>query len=310
MLLSALSFMSLLLAAPPLALGPTPPTIAVPRHPDGRAELILIGDTGDPGPLVETWKRTLRGERAKATLVLGDLLYPQAPPCPNGKLDRDGRAMIESHLRQPFLQTGKPTFLMLGNHDTSWVDTENPKRDFCVLEYFRKDPKVRLPARVYALDLGLAIVIVLDTNTLDDAQATFARATIAAHPGKRVLFAGHFVLKTYRDKDSEDLVRPWLVANDLHPELWMNGHAHILQFGVYDGIPALTSGTASRPRERAPCNRAEGTGTCGEHELFGTSTPGYATLEVVPAADRPKGSRIVLTFKDLDRKTLWTWEEP
>lgn len=272
---------------------------------DGSNELILIGDTGEPGPLVGRWQVALKNERARTAVVLGDLLYPQAPPCPTGIPNKAALDMFETNIHAPFVATGKEVFLLLGNHDMSWVDDE-PPRDLCVLKRFEKDPQVRLPAAWYAVDLGPAVMIVLNTNHLDDTQAAFAKGIIAGHPGKRVIFAGHHVLRTYHDKIDEDLVQPWLAHHGLRPDIWVNGHAHVLQLVMRDGVPAVTSGTASRPRERPSCDRAGGTGSCGEGQLWGSSTPGYAVLRIGSAAEQ---QRLTLFFKDVDGKDLWSWQE-
>jgi len=272
---------------------------------DGSAELILIGDTGEPGPLVTRWQVALKNERARTAIVLGDLLYPQAPPCPTGVPNPAALAMFETNVHAPFAATGKEVFLLLGNHDMSWVDDE-PPRDLCVIRRFEKDPQVRLPAAWYAVDMGVAALVVLNTNKLDDEQARFAKAIIAAHPGKRVIFAGHHVLRTFHDKVDEDIIEPWLVQHGLRPDMWVNGHAHVLQLVMRDGIPAVTSGTASRPRERPACDRAANTGSCGEGQLWGSSTPGYAVLRVGPASEQ---QRLSLVFKDVDGKDLWAWQE-
>ena len=79
----------------------------------------------------------------------------------------------------------------------------------------------------------------------------------------------------------------------------LSGHAHILQFGIYDGIPAVTTGATSRVRPRAPCP-----GRCGPGERFGQSTPGFAVVSV--AADGQLG----VAFEDTAGRTLFAWTEP
>jgi predicted phosphodiesterase len=303
---------TLLIALFALSEVPTPaapaPTVVSRIAPgvDGAVELVLIGDTGEAGPLVERWKVALRAEAAPAVLVLGDLVYPQAPPCPTGVPSASARRILDQVVHAPLSATGKEVFLVVGNHDISW-DAADPPRHACLLSRFARDPQVRLPARYYAVDLDLALLVVLDTNALDDAQAAFARAIVQAYPGRRVIFAGHHVLRTYHDKIDEDLVQPWLARHQLAPDFWVNGHAHVLQMVERDGIFGITSGTASKPRERPACDRLAGTGQCGERQLWGSSTPGYAVLRVEPASP---GKRVSVTFKDVDGKPLWRWSEP
>jgi len=273
---------------------------------DGSAELILIGDTGEPGPLVDHWQQALEKESARTAVVLGDILYPQAPPCLTGVPNKTALDMYETNIYAPFAATGKEVFLLLGNHDQSWVEGD-PPRDLCILKRFAKDPRVRMPAAYYAVDMGVAVLVVFNTNTLDDAQAAFAATITKLFPQKRIIFAGHHVLRTYHDKVDEDVIHPWLVSHQLRPDIWVNGHAHVLQLVMREGIPAVTSGTASRPRERPACDRAAGTGKCGEGQLWGSSIPGYAVLRVAPASE---DKRLSLVFKDVDGKELWRWQEP
>jgi predicted phosphodiesterase len=280
--------------------------------PDGSVSLVLIGDTGEPGPLVPRWTEAIRKEPASGVFVLGDLVYPQVPPCPTGRPDRAAVDILESHLAGPFRAIAKPTYLLIGNHDVSWGD--DAPRERCVLAHFERDPLIRIPDLYYAVDAGPAHIVVLHTMGLEGelgaAQGAFAKTHLvkARASGKRVVFMGHHVLRTYRDKDGEDYVRPWLKAHDLRPDLWVNGHAHILQIGVYDGIPALTSGSASRPRVRAECDARRQAQACGEGEIWGVSTPGYVVLDLRPK--RMGATEMTLTFKDADGLSLFAWDVP
>ena len=280
------------------------PTIDLTHH-DGTPSIIMIGDTGEPGPIVERWRATLQKKDKDAIFVLGDLVYPQAPPCPTGTPDAAARAMLEQRVGDLIGHLGAPTLLVIGNHDTSWVG--DPPREKCVIAYARGRPDLTLPGPYYAVDFGLAVVVVLNSNALDDGQAAFAkRVFAAARPGARKILAAHHVLKVYHDKVDEDDIRPWLAQHALVPDLWVNGHAHLLQLGIYGGIPALTSGTAAKPRARPACDRTtkEGQVGCGEGELFGSSLPGYAVL------DLDAHGRFTITFEDADGQRLYRWQEP
>lgn len=289
---------ALALAAPP----PGPPVLDMRRH-DGTPRIVLIGDTGEPGPIVERWTKTLAKKDKDAVLVLGDLVYPQAPPCPTGTPDRAGRQLLEANLAAPLEALGAPVLLVLGNHDTSWVEGE-PLRERCVLSFVRPRATLELPAPYYAADFGVAVVVVLDSNHLDDAQAAFAKRVFdGVKPGVRKILAAHHVLRTFHDKEDEDLVWPWIERHGLAPDLYVNGHAHVLQLGHYHGIWAVTSGTAARPRERPSCDSARGPEGCGDGQRFGSSIPGYALLDI--AAD----GAFTVTFEDADGQPLHTWTE-
>ncbi|MCC6625487.1 MAG: metallophosphoesterase [Deltaproteobacteria bacterium] len=314
MILPALT--ALVVAAPP---APEPPVLDFTRH-DGTPRIVLIGDTGMPGPIVDRWRRTLAAKDKDAILVLGDLVYPQAPPCPKGVPDLTARRVLDAHLAKALEGLGAPVLLALGNHDTSW-DEGDPPREKCVLAFVKPRADLELPAPYYAADFGSAVIVVLSSLALDDAQAAFAkRVFAAARPGARKILAAHHVLKTYHDKIDEDVIAPWLAKHGLVPDLWINGHAHVLQLGVYDGILALTSGTGALPRERPACKRhapaASGEGGlapvgvtsrsddgCGPGQLFGSSAPGYAVLDI--GAD----GRFTITFENADGAQLYHYIE-
>lgn len=281
--------------------GDRPAVLDFTRH-DGTPRLILIGDTGEPGPIVEQWRATLIKQPKDAVVVLGDLVYPQAPPCPNGVPDLAARRLLETNLAHALEGLGAPSLLVIGNHDRSWVEGEAP-REKCVIAFAKGRPDLRLPAAHYAADFGAFVLVVLDSNALDDKQADFVKQVVDSHPKARLVLAAHHVYKTYYDKEDEDRIRPWLEAHHIRPALWLNGHAHILQMGVYDGIPAVTSGTGALPRERTSCDAAHKSG-CGAGQLYGSSVPGFAVLDV--AAD----GRFTITFQDADGATLFTWQEP
>lgn len=263
--------------------------------PKDRVRIVLIGDTGYPGPEIEAVHRAVAAETKDLIVVLGDLVYPAAPRCPTGALTADVRELLDRKVGAALKGLGAPVLLALGNHDVNHV-ARDPERTACLLAYAEAEPELFMPARAYTVDLGLAMLAVLDSNDLDDAQGELARAAFKGHSGWK-LMAAHHVLKTYRDKASEDSVRPWLAAQRLAPDAWLNGHAHLLQFGVYGGIAAVTSGATAVTRERAACPP-----DCGEGELFGASKDGYAVLEVT-------ASRLAVTFKDTAGSTLFSWSK-
>jgi predicted phosphodiesterase len=163
-----------------------------------------------------------------------------------------------------------------------------------MLAYAAREPELVLPDLSYGVDFGVLRLGLLNTNALDAAQAKALEASWKDYDGWRVV-AGHHVYRTYHDKVHEDVVAPWLSQHGLRPDIFLNGHAHILQFGVYDGIAALTSGATalSRPRPLCPPD-------CGAGQRFGTSKPGYALLTVDRASMK-------VVFKDTTGKELFRW---
>jgi predicted phosphodiesterase len=267
---------------------------AGPQRLDPRKELtlVLVGDTGLPGPRRDAVLRAIRRERKDLIVALGDLVYPKGPRCPSGRATGRALHILEARVGV-LLDLGAPVLGVLGNHDLGHV-ARHPAREACFLDYARRRRELVFPDLSYTLDAGAALLVVLNTSSLTDADGRRIREEMAAHRGWKV-FLGHHVLRTYHDKESQDYVRPWLARHGLRPDLYVNGHAHVLQFGVYDGIPAVTSGTGAKVRRRPACPPR-----CGPGQLFGVSVPGYALLHIRP-------DRLEVIFKDGAGKVRWSW---
>ena len=200
-----------------------------------------------------------------------------------------------------------PVYAILGNHayyrgKRSWLSAVYPMVPStldlgdpgdgrvvdpaaCMVDFIGTRPQIHLPGLDYALDFGVAQIAFIDTDHLDARATKVVDDAFAQGSGWKLLM-GHHVLKTYHDKVNEDYVAPWLSSLRVQPDLYANGHAHLLQFGVYNGVPAVTSGAVSKLRHRPACPP-----DCGEGQLFGVSSPGYTILEVTP-------QKLTVVFKD------------
>lgn len=259
-----------------------------------QARLVLVGDTGYSGPYADQLRTALLAEPNKdAIIVLGDLVYPFTPSCPDGKVSGNVEAFIHARVGAVFNGLGVPVLLVLGNHDVK-QGSRAPAREACLLDYAAKHDDLVLPGLAYEVDLGVATLAVANTNALDEAGAARVSAAWKGHPGWKLLM-GHHTWVTYHDKEDQDRVRPWARAGGLVPDLYANGHAHVLQFGVYDGVAALTSGSGSKLRMYPSCPP-----DCGAGQLWGASEYGYAVLTVTKR-------ELVVVFKNLEGKELWRW---
>ena len=264
--------------------------------PGDSVRLIVIGDTGArPVPVAadaawegshyitealrEQLRRSMADEQADGIVVTGDMVYGPtvaqlSPRC------RDTDAVAQEWL-DPVLGSyfeGLPTtWLALGNHDVGHYFYSKARRR-CLHADAATTENIRLPESAYTVDFGLAQLMVLDTNraTRRWPSAEIQRR-IEAEDGW-IIMGGHHVLKTTFDKESEVEIRAWLAETGIAPDLWINGHAHFLQFGVYDGIPALTSGSGSKVRARPDCPGPECVGD--EPPLFSRSVFGYAVVDL------------------------------
>ena len=257
--------------------------------------LLLIGDAGEMTPDLARLRPALIREAKDAVVVLGDIVHPRAPACPAGALTPEARALLDSHVAATIGGLGAPTYLVVGNHDVRHGQEESPQ-EACLVDYAAERDELVFPRAFYTADYGVAKLAFTDTVNPTKAQGQALAAAFAGVTGWRIAF-GHHTYKTYRDKEHQDYVRPWLRAAGVRPDMWVNGHAHLLQFGVYDGVPALTSGSAALARQRASCPPA-----CGPGELFGSSVPGYAVLDLTP-------TRMQVVFKDAQGKELYRWEK-
>lgn len=262
-------------------------------QPVTKLRLVLIGDTGSPGPILDRVKAAVKAERKDAVLVLGDLVYPFAPKCPSGEVKGQAKRILENKVGAALNDLGAPVLLMLGNHDAPYGVSQSPS-EACLIDYAAQIPQLIFPGATYVVDYGVATMAITNTMHLTAADGRRVASVLKKARGWRLGF-GHHVYRTYRDKGSQDVVRPWVKRHGIPLDLWGNGHAHILQFGVYDDVAAVTSGTAALPRKKATCPPA-----CGKGELFGASVPGYAVVELTTTTMR-------VEFKDTGGQVLYSW---
>lgn len=255
--------------------------------------LILVGDTGHPSEDMTRVRRAIKAEKKDAIVALGDLVYPLMPACPTGVADGEALKELDAKLGGALSGLGAPVFLVVGNHDIP-RGVSKSAREACLIDYAAQRDDLVLPRLSHAVDFGVAILGIANTQNPQDAEAKRLASALRSHRGWRI-GVGHHVYKTHRDKVTEDVVRPWLRRHQIPVDIWANGHAHLLQLGLYDGVVAITSGTASLRRTLKTCPPA-----CGPGEIFGASDAGYALLELWP-------DRLQVTFKNHEGTTLHRW---
>ena len=282
--------------------------------------IILIGDTGqlpvegDPHKMSEAQRARLReslaAENATAIVDLGDLFYWKGPKCRAGATPERSGELLDAHLYDHVGGLGTPVFLVLGNHDVgplaehfkkALTGGRSGKRSEARERCYRLQEKLHgdmvFPGESYGIDFGPLRMAALHTSA---PQRQWAGSEIKAFfEGDKEdwsLLVGHHVLRTGCDKINEDAVAPWLHETGLKPDMYANGHAHILQLGVFGGVPAVTSGSGSKLREFPGC-----TPTDTEGVQWGASEYGYAVLEVEP-------DRLRVRFKDIKGSELHCWQ--
>jgi len=252
--------------------------------------IVAIGDTGLDNEAMRALRVAIQAEKKDVIMALGDLVYPDAPPCPDGHLTADATELLDESIGATLLGLGAPVMLVLGNHDVSH-GRRDPAREACLLRYAERHPELILPSLAWVLDVGVVSIVGINTNALDDDQALLAARALRQAAGWTMI-AGHHVLRTYHDKEDEDKIRPWLAKHGLKPDIFLNAHAHLLQSGTYGDIIGLTSGSAALPRDRKECPPG-----CEAGQRFGSSRSGYAVLEFT-------ATRLEVSFHDNSGKRL------
>ncbi|MBM76449.1 MAG: hypothetical protein CMK59_13670 [Proteobacteria bacterium] len=280
--------------------------------------IVLIGDTGqlptegDPFKMNkiqrEQLRQSLREEQATAIVDLGDLFYWKSPRCSKVFNSEQELKDIDAHLYDYVGGLKTPLFLVLGNHDVGPFaehylrrlnggdfGKSSSARERCYLQQPKIHDDVYFPSSVYGVDFGPVRMAVLHTSSpyrhwpskdigdfLDSADWS--------------LLVGHHVYKTACDKEDEDIVLPWIESGGIRPNIYANGHAHILQLGHFEGTTAITSGAGSKIRVFPDCDPKKTKGV-----VWGLSEFGYATLDV-------DSEKIVVRYKNIVGDELFCWE--
>ena len=260
------------------------------------AKIIFIGDTGIDNQAMADFRKTLLKEEKDLIVILGDLVYPNGPRCPDGSASGIPERILDSVLGKTFIGLGAPVLLTLGNHDIGNRMGRNTASEACFLDYAAKHEDLVMPALNFELDLGVALIALTNTNAPADIPMKRIREAYTKHKGWKI-FAGHHVLRTYHDKIREKFMMSLLEKHNLKPDLFVNGHAHFLQFGTYNAIPAATIGAAAKLRKRPQCPP-----DCGTGQEWGVSQQGYGVLSLTQ-------NSMTMEFKDRFGKSLWQWKK-
>lgn len=286
----------------------------------GRSRVILIGDTGalpvegDPHKMTpaqrEQLRQSLAAEEAGVILDLGDLFYNKAPQCGPRDDPAEAGALLDANLYDHVGGLAPQVFLVLGNHDVGpygeylkrrifgrRAGKRSTSRERCYTLYAEQHEEMVFPDTSYGVDLGPARIAVLHTSAPHRQwPGEPVQEFLEEDPQDWAIVAGHHVYKTACDKVSEDFVSVRLQEQEITPDLYVNGHAHILQMGVFDGVPAVTSGSGSKLREFPGCEP-----TATEGVLWGESTYGYAVLDIT-------SETLKVQFKDIAGQDLYCWQ--
>ena len=277
-------------------------------EPKDSLEIILLGDTGLKNASMDAVMESIRKEASKDYVaVLGDLIYPRGPKCKEGAIKGEAKALLDERIGDPFGSLDVPVFLAVGNHDVSaglLHKQRHSAREACFLDYAALHDNIIMPSLTYTVDLGAATIAVINSNkyNLNAETADIVKSAFDQEDRWRILI-GHHGLKIYYNKEKETAISNWMKEYDVNYDLIGNGHAHIQQFGVYDGIMAVTSGATAKVRERPTCDLSseEFKGNCMPGMQWGKSNYGYVVLKIVD-------KKMTVIFKDINGQELYKCE--
>ena len=283
--------------------------------------IILIGDTGqvpvdgDPHKMNAQDRASLRTslarEKADAIVDLGDLFYWKTPKCRASDTPQTSGEYLDAHLYDHVGGLDTPVFLILGNHDIGPVSEHLKRRIFgnesgkrsearerCYELLAELHDDIHFPNTSYGIDFGPIRMATLHTSAPYRHWESEAIADyLAEEPEDWTLLAGHHVLKTGCDKQDENVVLPWLSEHNVQPDLYANGHAHLLELGSFEGITAITSGSGSKRRIHGDCDPLDTSGV-----VWGVDAYGYALLEAT-------ASTIHIRYKNIEGEELFCWTQ-
>jgi hypothetical protein len=303
-----------------------------PAAPPPALRALFTGDFGDATCQQEAVARGMAAAHAGApydvAFAVGDNLYecgpdprlPGAERCafaaddasvaPGFEAPRDARFAERHEDAFPALaRDGRPVpvYLALGNHDvavwggcreTSLPPDVEARRKAC-LEVAHRGPRWAMPARHYALDLGPARFLVVDSNLLVRdyggftlaGEEAFLREASAGCDARPCFVVGHHPPATaggHRDEEGTPeyaaRLRRLQEAAGGRIAAWFAGHDHDLQhLRTVAGYDVFVSGQGSRGR---PKERFEEVSAPGAQLFFASTAWGFASLEVSAAAWR------------------------
>ncbi|ALG86178.1 metallophosphoesterase [Gordonia phthalatica] len=210
---------------------------AAQRYPlPARSDALHLLVTGDAGtgekPQYAVTDAALAIHNTKpfdAAFGLGDNIYEAGPKGPDDR-------QFQTKFEKPNAGLDFPWLMTLGNHDNTAIfpgDGGWLLRGDAEVAYHRRSKRWYMPARYYAVSLGLADVFVLDINPL----AAYIPPFLSPEwqPG------GHYMTRQaqWLDQGLRTSTAPWKIVCTHHPYANNGPHGPA---GDFDGLPAPLNG--------------------------------------------------------------------
>jgi Calcineurin-like phosphoesterase len=210
---------------------PAPAPLAEPPAGPVRAGLVAFGDFGGgraQAAVAGAMERWAAGHRVDALVTTGDNVYERGEP-----------GLFAAQLDEPYraLRRTRPLWATLGNHDVAGGHGATQLRH------------LGLPDLPYARALPGLRLLFLDANRVDDAQAAWLDAQLAAPgPEPPVVVFHHAAWSCSRHDSNEQVRRSWVpVLEDHRVPLVLNGHDHNYQrFVSAGGVTYVVTGGGGR----------------------------------------------------------------
>jgi len=287
-----------------------------PALPGPAVRVLHLGDFGDATCQQEAVAAGMEGAHRRAPfdagVAAGDLVYDCGPDAALPGADACAFAPDGATLAPGFTPPADPSFrvhdaplaflgpapvyVALGNHDVAnggacGSPSDALARTKACLSVAHEGPQWVMPGRHYAVDVGPARFIVVDTNVIPrdyggftlDAEVAFVAAQAAGCAARPCFVVGHVPPATAGvhggDATAETVARTQrlLDAGQGRIRAWLAGHDHDLQhLRTRGGLDVLVSGAGSRGRWR---ERFASTVPDADL-LFASVRWGYGVLEV------------------------------
>lgn len=210
---------------------PAPAPLADPPTGPVRAGLVAFGDFGGgraQAAVAGAMERWAAGHRVDALVTTGDNVYERGEP-----------ELFAAQLDEPYraLRRTRPLWATLGNHDVAAGHGPTQLRH------------LGLPDLPYARALPGLRLLFLDANRVDDAQAAWLDAQLAAPgPDPPVVVFHHAAWSCSRHDSNEQVRRSWVpILEDHRVPLVLNGHDHNYQrFVSAGGVTYVVTGGGGR----------------------------------------------------------------
>lgn len=151
-------------------------------------------------------------------LTLGDNFYSHGMVSPD-----DPR--WQTQWEQLYGPLGIKFYAILGNHD--WAGADSPASEIL---YSEKSPDWCMPSPYYTFTAGYVQFFAFDTPEVDEAELKWLDAELSRSKARWKVVYGHYhIFSAALGDDKELILRLLPLLEKYHVDLYLNGHAHVLE---------------------------------------------------------------------------------